>query len=125
MRAGLMVVVVVGVLSLSTGASAGPPHGVCRHLSRQRCEEVLGPYSAARFLDRHVMEKLRPRLTGASGGTLYCNAPRKGHPWVFRCGETVERGGLPAPCTVDALVARNKHKVFRFAWLKESASCGP
>jgi hypothetical protein len=121
-RTVLTVAVVVGFLVVTPGAGAGPPHGVCRHISKQQCERELGPYAAAQFLHRYVSKKLRPWLTGAAGESLYCGA-KKHRPWVFRCGETVEGGGLPSPCKVEALVARNKRKVFRIAWLKESASC--
>jgi hypothetical protein len=69
------------------------------------------------------MKKLRPRLTAPSGGLLYCNAARHHRPWVFRCGDTIEGGGLPSPCKVEAVVERFRPKVFRIDWLKESASC--
>ena len=123
MRAALLVVVVAALLVFSSGASAGPPPGLCRHISKQKCEQILGPYSAAQFLHAYVIKKLRPRLTPSFGGTLYCNSPKRHRPWVFRCGDTVEGGGLPSPCIVEALVARPKPGVFRFDWLKESASC--
>ncbi|HEX4186902.1 MAG TPA: hypothetical protein VHY83_03290 [Solirubrobacteraceae bacterium] len=118
-----MGVVVAAFLVFGSGASAGPPHGVCRHVSAEKCEEILGSYDAAQFLRRYVMNKLQPRLTAPSGGSLYCRAAARHRPRVFRCGDTVEGGGLPTPCTVEALVARPKPRVYRFDWLKESASC--
>lgn len=119
----MLVVVVAVLLVFSSGATAGPPAGLCRHISKQKCEQSLGPYSAAQFLRAYVIKKLRPRLKASFGGTLYCNSPKHHRRWVFRCGDTVERGGLPSPCIVEALVARTKAGVFRFDWLKESRSC--
>ena len=123
MRAVLVVVGVGALLVFSSYASAGPPSGECRHISKAQCERDLGPYSAARFLEAYVIEKVRPRLTATFGNKLYCDYTKQRRPWVFRCGETIEQGGLPSPCTVEAIVARDKRKVFHFDWLKESVSC--
>jgi hypothetical protein len=122
-RTVLVVAVVAALLVFSSSSSAGPPVGICRHISKQKCEQVLGPYAAAQHLQAYVMHKLRPRLTSPFGSTLYCNYPKRHRPWVFRCGDTIERGGLPSPCIVEALVKRDKPRVFSFDWLKESASC--
>jgi len=123
MRTALSVVAVAWLMVFSPGASAGPPAGVCRHISEHRCEQVLGPYQAAQYLHGYVMKKRRPRLTPSFGVLLYCGSPKRKRPWVFRCGDTIAGGGLPSPCKVEALVARPKPGVFRFDWLKESASC--
>jgi hypothetical protein len=105
----VLIVVVVALLVLSPGASAGPPQALCHHISAPQCERDLGPYAAAQFLHAYVINKLRPRLPGAFGETLYCGATRHHRPRVFRCGETTG-GGLPSPCKVEALIARNKSK---------------
>jgi hypothetical protein len=119
----LVILVVAALLVFTSGASAGPPAKLCRHISAHQCEQDLGPYAAAQFLRAYVINKLRPRLTAPSGGTLYCGHAQHYRPWVFRCGTTIEGGGLLSPCKVEAIIARNKLKVFRFDWLEESASC--
>lgn len=123
MRTVVVAVVVAALLVFGSGASAGPPAGLCRHISARQCEQDLGPYAAAQFLRVYVINKLRPRLTASSGETLFCGYTKRHRPWVFRCGDTIERGGLPSPCKVEALITRSKSKVFRFDWLEESASC--
>jgi hypothetical protein len=123
MRTALVAIVAAAFLVAGSEASAGPPARICRHVSTKKCEERLGPYDAAQFLHMYVSKKLRPRLTAPGGDTIYCGRAKHHRPWVFRCGDTVEGGGLPAPCTVEALVERTKPRVYRFDWLKESASC--
>jgi hypothetical protein len=125
MRPALVSIVAAALLVVAPGASAGPPHGICRHVSAEKCEEILGPYNAAQFLHMYVMRKLQGRITAQTGSTLYCGAARHHRPWFFRCGETITSSGLPSPCTVEALVARPKPGVHRFVWLMESASCKP
>lgn len=111
------------LLVFSPGASAGPPASICRHLSRQKCEQLLGSYAASQFLRGYVIQKLRSRLPVPFGGTDYCNAAKRHRPWVFRCGDTIEGAGLESPCEVEALVERVKPGVFSFDWLSETASC--
>jgi hypothetical protein len=123
MRAASVVAVVVALLAVSSTASAGPPAHLCRHKSQTECERALGPYSAAQFLRAYVVKRVVPRLPGPSGQSLYCDNTKPRRPWVFRCGETVELGRLPSSCTVEAIIARDKQKVFHIVWLKESDSC--
>jgi hypothetical protein len=122
-RTVLAVIVIAVLLIFSAGASAGPPAKICRHISKQKCEQILGPYDAAQFLQMYVMKRLRPRLTASFGVRLYCDNRKHKRSWVFRCGDTTDGGGLPSPCIVEALVAHTKPVVFRIDWLKESASC--
>jgi hypothetical protein len=119
----LVSTVAAAFLLVGSVARAGPPHGICRHVSVEKCEEILGPYNAAQFLHRYVAKKLEGRVTAQTGWMLYCGPASYHRPWFFRCGETVTSSGLPSPCTVEALVARPKPGVYRFDWLKESASC--
>jgi hypothetical protein len=126
MRALLVVVVVTALLVLSPGASAGPPAKVCRHVSARECEQILGPYAAAQFLGAYVFKNVVPRLTiPVAGVGIECGPTKHHRRSVFRCGATVHMLGPSSPCKVEALVARDKSKVFRFDWLQESAACKP
>ncbi len=121
-RAFLVASAVAALLIVSPGASAGPPAGICRHISARRCEQTLGPYAAARFLAAYVGKRLRPGLAGQAGRTLECGRLH-GTLWVFQCEDTIEGGGLAVPCRVQALVVRDRAKVFHLERLKESAAC--
>jgi hypothetical protein len=72
MRPALVSIVAAALLVVAPGASAGPPHGICSHVSAEKCEEILGPYNAAQFLHMYVMNKLQGRITAQTGSTLYC-----------------------------------------------------
>jgi len=115
-----MLAVVTAGLTLSAEADAGPPPSCFRH--KPRCD--LTYHEAAQTFEQKVIEKLRHRLTTAFGFTVECGRTKQRSPGFARCAITVERGGLPAPCTVEALLSRRKGTPFRVRWWKESQSCG-
>src|SRR5438445_13210524 len=109
-----LLAVFLAALVFSPIANAGPPAGLCRHITAQECERELAAYAAAHFLSAYVHKKLRPDIT--QGETLFCHLRRRSTPWVFRCGDTL---GSPAACTVQALVKRDRADVFRIVWTNE------
>src|SRR5205085_10610320 len=113
-----------GLLALSRAASAGPPPGLCRHHSRSWCENALEPYAASRFLAREVDRELRARFTDVLGPTtIECRQTPRHTAGFYRCSVTVARTPPSPPCTVEALLSRQRHLGFRFHWRKEGVSC--
>lgn len=117
--AAVVLAVVVVLLALSLEAGAGPPASCFRH--KHRCD--LTSYEAAQVLKEKVIQKLRPRLTSAFGSSVGCGPTKHHSPGFARCVTIVEGGGLPAPCTVEALLSRRKAASFRVHWWTESQSC--
>jgi len=119
-----LVTTFLAALAVSPVSSVESPARRCRdvHISTQRCEQELGAFPAAQFLTAYALKKLHSPIT--DGSTRYCRFARRDRPWIYRCGIAVEPGGvLSAPCTVEALVRRERPKVFRILWKTESAAC--
>jgi hypothetical protein len=115
----VLLAVVTAVLAMSAAAEAGPPPSCYRATSH--CD--LTYYAATQVLSQKVFQKLRPRLTSAFGSRVACGPTEHRSPGFARCTMTVEAGGLPVPCTVEALFSRRKGTAFRTLWWKESQSC--
>ena len=115
--AAVVLAVVIVALALSAEAGAGPPASCVHH----KCD--LTYYAAAQALKRKVLQKLRPRLPSAFVTSVGCGPTKHHTPGFARCTTTIEAGGLPAPCTVEALLSRSKGTTFRVLWWKESQTC--
>ena len=94
--------VLVADLALSTQASAGPPASCFR--AKTRCD--LTYYEATQTFKQKVSQKRRPRLTVAAltavGVSAGCGPTKHRSPGFARCTITIEGGGLPAPCRIEA-----------------------
>jgi hypothetical protein len=117
--AAVVLAAVVAVLALSAQAAAGPPASCFRQTPR--CD--LTYYEATQVLRQKAIQKLRPRLTSAFGSGGGCGPTEHHSPGFARCTITIEGGGLPTPCKVEALLSRRKGAPFRVRWWKASQPC--
>jgi hypothetical protein len=126
MRALVLAAIAVVFLASGSPAAAGPPAGLCRHVSSAKCERWLGSLSALEFLNRYVHTK-NPSLIGAhasdAGAGGYCGLTPRHRAWYFRCQIYTESNVPASPCRVQALVSRDNAKVWHVDWSSESASC--
>jgi hypothetical protein len=104
-------------------ASAGPPHGICRDLSAERCELALGPYGAYAFLQHDTISKLRARQLDPRGGGGECGTTVHRGPRFYRCKIAIVTKALATPCVVEALIYERKHHRFEFRWRHEGRYC--
>lgn len=116
---GAGLVAVFFALVLAGEAGAGPP----AHCFRVKPHCDLTYYEAAQAFKQEVRLRGRPRLSAPAGVLLRCGATTHRSSGFARCSITFEGGGLPVPCTVEALLRRKKGTPFRVLWWKESRTC--
>jgi hypothetical protein len=108
--------VVCVTLLLTVGIGAG--------VARSNPSGRYSPYEApAHYLRDHMLRQLRAKHAGPFAGEVHCGPTTHHTRDRYRCGLRLESGGLPSPCSVEAIISYAKPTGFRFDWREESRSC--